>query len=87
MFFAVQDLDHPACAQPEHLELVDEAFRKPGGPAGQRMRDTLCATCPARPQCLDEAMIRGEYGVWAGTSPNMRTRYGGAQPKVGGYIT
>lgn len=82
MFFHVADIDHPACADPEHLGLVDEAFKRPGGPAAARMRENLCAGCPGARQCLTEAMDRGEWGVWGGTSPNFRTRHGGAKPRI-----
>ena len=61
------------------LPLVDAAFVRPGGPEARTMRDTLCPGCPAFDRCLDEAMTRGEVGVWAGTSPNQRTRHGGAK--------
>lgn len=80
--FSVPDFTAPACAKPEHLELVDEAYRRPGGPAGVRMRRTLCTGCPALSQCLSEAMERGEWGIWAGTSPRARTIAGGAKPKT-----
>jgi len=72
--------DHRAlCAAPEHLALVDAAFTRPAGPAGQQLRDRLCRRCPVATLCLDEAMTSPEYGVWGGTTSNMRTRHG-AQP-------
>lgn len=82
VFFHVPDLDRPACADPIHLPLVDAAFKRPGGPAGDLMRERLCSTCPAFSQCLSEAMERGEWGIWAGTSPHTRTRHGGTRPKI-----
>jgi len=66
-------LDHPACADPIHLPLVDEAFRRPGGEAAERMRKTLCRHCPSAQQCFNEAMANKEEGFWAGTSPTGRT--------------
>jgi len=82
VFFHVPDLDRPACADPLHLGLVDAAFTRPGGPAADLMREQLCSTCPAASACLQEAMERGEWGVWGGTSPHARTRHGGAVPKI-----
>lgn len=83
VLFHVPDLDRPACAQVEHLPLVDAAFARPGGPAAAQMRERLCTDCPAVQQCFDEAMARGEWGVWAGTSLHLRTRHGGVKPKIG----
>lgn len=83
VLFHVPELDQPACAKPEHLPLVDAAYIRPGGAEAAEMRDRLCRHCPAAAQCLDEAMRRGELGVWAGTSPHMRTRHGGAKPQTG----
>lgn len=75
--FAVPDTGpRPNCADPAVLPLVDEAFARPGGPAARRMRDELCTGCPVGPACLAWAMTSHEHGVWAGTSPNLRTRHG-----------
>jgi hypothetical protein len=82
VLFHVPDMDTPLCAQPEHLDLVDAAYAKPGGPAGKLMRERLCVRCPAYSQCLSEAMTRREWGVWGGTTPNVRTRHGGPRPKA-----
>jgi WhiB family redox-sensing transcriptional regulator len=36
-------------------------------PEGVEFAKALCATCPARPQCLAGALQRGEpWGVWGG---------------------
>lgn len=80
VLFHVEDYDHPACTAPEHLPLVDAAFERPGGPAGDLMRKTLCAGCPAFDACLSAAMTRGEWGMWAGTTGNTRTRHGAPKP-------
>lgn len=50
------------------------------------MRERLCVSCPAARQCLSEAMERGEWGTWAGTSLHARTRAGGAKPKIGRLV-
>lgn len=80
-FPAGQDKPRGNCAAPEHLPLVDAAFERPGGEAGDLMRETLCKGCPAGHQCLAWAMAHREYGMWGGTSANGRTRHGGP-PKV-----
>lgn len=73
----VTHLDQPACGKPEHLPLVDAAFERPGGPAGDEMRAKLCTGCPAGHHCLALAMMNRQFGVWGGASPNTRTRHGG----------
>lgn len=83
VLFHVTDLLAPLCAQPENLAIVDAAYAKPGSAAGRLMRDQLCSRCPAASQCLSEAMARGEWGIWGGTTPNLRTRHHGARPKTG----
>ncbi|MBB3041008.1 WhiB family transcriptional regulator [Nocardioides soli] len=80
--FHVPDFDRPACAKPEHLPLVDAAYRAPGGPEGQRMRDELCTGCPAGDQCLAAAMTRGEWGAWGGSTKHARTRHGAARTSL-----
>lgn len=72
----VNDMSGALCAQPEHLELVDAAFARPGGPAARELRDRLCVRCPVAATCLDEGMQRPEFGVWGGTSQNLRTQHG-----------
>jgi WhiB family redox-sensing transcriptional regulator len=35
----------------------------------------LCATCPVRAQCLEDALRNREiYGIWGGTTPEERRR-------------
>lgn len=66
-------LGRAACA--DHLELVDAAHARPGGPEAQDMK-RLCRTCPVSAACLEWAMTHGECGVWAGISPKVRTQHG-----------
>lgn len=73
---AYPPLTDPACADPVYLDLVDAAFARPGGPAGQLMRKQLCGSCPAARDCLGEAMANPEAGVWGATSPHWRTKHG-----------
>ena len=36
---------------------------------------SICATCPVRAQCLDDALRNREtYGIWGGTTPEQRRR-------------
>ena len=73
---AYPPLTDPACADPVYLPLVDAAFARPGGPAGERMRKELCRVCPAAAQCFGEVMTNPESGVWGMTSPWWRTKHG-----------
>ncbi len=42
---------------------------------GVRTALAVCAGCPVRDDCLDFALDNSEiYGVWGGTSENLRTR-------------
>lgn len=82
MFHAPDLPARATCSDPAHLPLVDEAYRRPGGPAGQQMRDQLCARCPIQELCLDEAMAHGEWGIWGGSSPYSRTQHGGTKPRI-----
>lgn len=74
------DLPRAACA--DRLDLVDAAFIRPGrAQRGEPPRPAdelalLCERCPIAHDCLTEAMLRHEFGMWAGTSPNARTRHG-----------
>lgn len=61
----------PACA--DRLDLVDAAYAHPGDSGALR---ALCADCPVAADCLAFAMVHGEYGVWGGTSPKVRTNRG-----------
>jgi hypothetical protein len=74
-----------ACGDRELLPLVDAAFDRPGGPAGRELRKRVCPTCPVIGECLEEAMLNGEYGVWGGTSQNWRTMRGSRNPRGGGH--
>ena len=56
---------------------------KPGSPNmfpsdqdrdGTRLAQQTCRSCPVRPECLAEALERGEqYGVWGGLTTQQRT--------------
>lgn len=65
-----------ACADPQHLPLVDAAFAKPGGPEAQQMKRELCRDCPVAQTCFTWAMTHPEAGIWAGTSPKLRINRG-----------
>lgn len=69
------ELGRAACAEPEHLPLVDAAFAKPGGPEAQEMKRTLCRHCPVLEACATWAMTHPEHGIWGATSPKYRTRH------------
>lgn len=59
----------------DRLDLVDAAFKRPGGPAAKELRDKCCKKCPIWQTCLFAGMA-GEWGIWGGTSPNWRTHHG-----------
>lgn len=63
--------ERPACTG--HLDLVDEAFRRPGGEAAQLLKAICCRGCPVARQCFNEAMANREHGIWGSTSPKART--------------
>lgn len=69
-------VEHGVAACLDELELVDAAFERPGGPAGERLRMEFCSGCPIATQCLMHAMEVGEAGVWGGTSGHTRSRAG-----------
>lgn len=75
---------HPTCAAPEHLALVDAAFKRPGGPESHRMRERLCKGCPMRLECLLLGNATGEHGVWGGLNTNERVRAGGRSARTRG---
>lgn len=68
--------EQPRCSDPVHWPLVDAAFERPGSPAAQLMRDTLCQGCPVGTKCLQWGMTHHESGIWGGAGPNSRTRRG-----------
>lgn len=59
----------------DHLDLVDDAFERPGGVLAMELRTHYCPRCPIAAACLAGGM-RGERGVWGATSPHMRTKHG-----------
>jgi hypothetical protein len=71
-----------ACADPLFLPIIDEAFHRPGGKVAHRLRKRVCPLCEIRDTCLTMALENGEFGVWGGTSPTIRTKLGGAKPHV-----
>lgn len=71
--------DRARCAEAP-IELVDEAFRRPGGPSGKTFRETFCHECPVLEECKAEALTIGEWGIWGATSTNGRTKLGGKKP-------
>lgn len=71
-----------ACADTAFLPIIDEAFRRPGGDVAQRLRKRVCPLCEIRDTCLGMALEHGEFGVWGGTSPTVRTKLGGARPHI-----
>jgi hypothetical protein len=64
------------CSKPELLPLVDAAHARPGGPAAQEMKATVCPGCPIGTACLAWAMLWREDGIWGGVSPKTRTMRG-----------
>lgn len=73
------DQGRAACA--DHLDLVDAAAEKPGGPEARQMKRELCRTCPVLQACGLWAYTHVEpAGIWAGTSPKQRTRYRRTHP-------
>ena len=69
-----------ACSDPVALPLVDAAFARFGGPEAQQLKKRFCARCEIAAQCLDSAMLGGEWGVWGGTGKSERTKHGARRP-------
>ena len=69
--------DRGAAACGDRLDLVDEAYRKPGGPAGVELARHYCPRCPLALDCLSFAMTSRQEGVWGGATPHLRTKHGG----------
>jgi hypothetical protein len=67
----------PSCADPEVLPLIDEAFKRPGGPAAHRLAAVVCPHCPVAAACLAIAVENGEHGPWGGTSRKLRSAFTG----------
>ena len=64
-----------ACA--DRLDLVDAAYKRPGGSQADELKRRYCPHCPIALDCLTQAMERREEGVWGGTTPYVRTMHGG----------
>ncbi|WP_443057150.1 WhiB family transcriptional regulator [Streptomyces sp. NBC_00669] len=72
--------DRAACRN-EDPELF---FPKQAGNKQEELAKEVCARCPVREQCADEArLVRPGYGVWGGASVADR-RAGGVKQKSGG---
>jgi hypothetical protein len=69
-------VDDALCASPEGRALVDATYERPGHhhPHTEDLA-YLCSRCPVRAPCL-EAGMRGEPGMWGGTTPKDRTKAG-----------
>jgi hypothetical protein len=67
------------------LQLVDDAYAKPGGPRARKFKEHFCSHCPVAEECLREALEKGEWGVWGATSNKWRTQHGGASPTLVRY--
>ena len=50
-------------------------FPKPGGKS--KRAKLFCSTCPVQKQCLDNAILNNEMGMWAGTTEGERRRMAG----------
>lgn len=61
----------------DRLDLVDGSYERPGGPEADTLKRHICPYCPLATDCLTQAMLQREEGVWGGTTPNVRTRHGG----------
>jgi hypothetical protein len=61
--------DEALCAQVD----PEAWFPDIGVPPDRRLL-ALCADCPVRRSCLAAALLGNEAGIWAGTTPNQRTR-------------
>ena len=53
---------------------LDMFYPQPGDAQTARDAKKVCAACPVRVRCLDEALQNGEEdGIWGGTSPRQRS--------------
>ena len=54
---------------------LDTGTFYPATPEQEAEALAICATCPVREQCLEQALRdREQYGVWGGTTPEQRRR-------------
>lgn len=71
--------DHGACRTHPDPDLW---FADGHSKTRQRKAIAICRTCPVRAACLAHALtVRGLDGIWAGTTPNQRTRLRNHTPK------
>jgi hypothetical protein len=59
----------------DHLDLVDAAYDRPGGPEAHLLREQVCPRCPIAELCFLEGAERDEGGVWGGVGPHQRHKY------------
>jgi hypothetical protein len=67
----------------DHLDLVDAAFTRPGGPEAHELATAICPSCEVAAQCLAWAMRHGEYGTWGGATQRTRTNAGAPPARDG----
>jgi len=54
---------------------LDTEIFFPAAPEKETEALAICATCPVRAQCLEQALRdREQYGIWGGTTPEQRRR-------------
>lgn len=56
----------------DKLDIIDDAFERPGGPAAHYLAEEICPSCPIWVECLEFAMAHGEHGPWGGTTERER---------------
>jgi len=69
-----RDWRHDAVCRDEDPELFFPLGESgPNLPQIERAK-AVCAVCPVRTRCLDEALGTGEDGIWGGTTAEERRR-------------
>lgn len=66
--------EHAACAGRTDIEWVPTSLSMPLRSGNLRAAREVCASCPVRGLCLDEALRDGLVGIWGGTTYRQRER-------------
>lgn len=67
-------IDEARCVGQTHLFFAPEDEKPRDRIAREVEAKALCAVCPVKTECLDDAITRDERGIWGGTTERERMR-------------